>query len=127
MSVSDTLERKLEAAFELAYERVQDSPTCRALFSELGHDATEMLRRSRYVPANIMQEQRVCRRAVAFTGVGSPAVRLCRGFGRLALERAAMVVIHEALHTAGLPEWPLDPEAMTSAEINALVGRSCDL
>jgi hypothetical protein len=39
----------------------------------------------------------------------------------------AMALIHEALHHAGLPEYPQKREAMLSGEINNLVMRSCDL
>jgi hypothetical protein len=46
--------------------------------------------------------------------VGSPSTFVCRLFQRLGDERAAVVLIHEALHHAGLTEYPQDPEAMTS-------------
>ncbi len=126
-ALAPPIERKLDRAFELAIGRVRESPACGALFSELGRDGTIVLLNSRYYPAGLINEQKVCRRASAYTGVGSPAVRLCRSFGRLSVDRAAAVVIHEALHFAGLPEWPADPQAMTSAGINQLVESSCGL
>ena len=36
-----------------------------------------------------------------------------------------LVLIHEALHRAGLDEWPHDRSAMTSLAINTMVGESC--
>ena len=44
---------------------------------------------------------------------------------RLSDERAAMLVVHEALHHAGLSEKPLNRRCMTSLEINTLVGKKC--
>ncbi len=41
-------------------------------------------------------------------------------------ERVAMALIHEALHHAGLPEYPQKPKAMLSGEINNMVMASCD-
>ena len=63
----------------------------------------------------------------AFTEVGSSVTYLCRDFGRLAPEQAAIRLVHEALHHAGLPEAPADPTALASAEINELVARDCRL
>jgi len=45
----------------------------------------------------------------------------------LLTEQAAMVVIHEALHHAGLPERPHDKKAMTSGQINDMVREACGL
>ncbi|MCG6947754.1 MAG: hypothetical protein LJE93_02410 [Acidobacteria bacterium] len=42
-------------------------------------------------------------------------------------EQAAMVIIHEALHHAGLSEYPKDPDAMTSRAINGMVSEKCGL
>ena len=52
---------------------------------------------------------------------------LCRSFGRLAPRQAALRLVHEALHQAGLPEAPASPDALASAEINELVARDCRL
>jgi len=38
-----------------------------------------------------------------------------------------MVIIHEALHHAGLTEYPQDPNGMTSNQINGMVAEQCGL
>jgi hypothetical protein len=38
-----------------------------------------------------------------------------------------MVIVHEALHHAGLNEYPKDPDAMTSKQINGMVMKHCGL
>jgi hypothetical protein len=43
----------------------------------------------------------------------------------LSLDRAAMTVIHEALHHGGLREAPADPDAMNAREINTMVLHAC--
>ena len=45
--------------------------------------------------------------------------------GRPAAETAAVAVIHEALHHAGLTEAPHDRLAMTSIEITEMVEDAC--
>lgn len=54
-------------------------------------------------------------------------VHLCRRFENLTMNEAAMTLIHESLHVAGMPEYPPVPGAMTSAQINALVRQKCRL
>jgi hypothetical protein len=63
----------------------------------------------------------------AFTVVGSNWTGLCRDFSQLTDLEAAVVLLHEALHHAGVTEWPLDPDARRSSEISADVGRRCGL
>jgi hypothetical protein len=69
----------------------------------------------------------VCRRACAVTAVGKRPVKLCRHFAQLSDSHAAMIVIHEALHLAGLTEYPHDPDAMSGVAINRMVTEACDL
>ena len=79
-----------------------------------------------YAPkANV--ESRFGRRSYALTEVGGRVTWVCQGFAELTDHRAAMVVIHEALHYAGLTEAPLDPAGMRSPEINAMVEEACAL
>ncbi len=123
----DDVKARLEAGFELATKRVQEVPECRALFEGLGADALETLRTGLYFPINSHRKERaVCGSAVAFTNVGAAPTFLCRDFARLSDERAAMYVIHEALHHAGLTEKPHDQGAMTSREINSMVTTACN-
>ena len=117
---------KLEAAFDLALQRVREVPECGELFAKLGADGVEMLSTTLYFPiGSPTKEVEMCGTADAFTYVGEAPTFLCRKFYRLTVERAAMVVVHEALHHAGLTEWPSDPEGMKSIAINQVVSESC--
>jgi hypothetical protein len=125
MFSSDRATEKLCAAFDLAIVRVQEIPRCRGLFTELGTDGVEMLSSTLYIPAHPFDEQSLCQTAAAFTWVGGVHTRLCRRFSSLSVERAAMTLIHEALHHAGLTEQPMDPDGLTAREIDGMVGAAC--
>jgi hypothetical protein len=125
MFTSEKATEKLRAAFAVALERVREVPGCGALFAELGADGVEMLTTTIYMPTHPFDEQSLCRSAAAFTWVGGVHTRLCRRFSSLSEERAAMTLIHEALHHAGLTEKPMDPDGMTAREIDAMVGDAC--
>ncbi len=116
---------KLVTAFELAVARVQQVEECRALFTELGADPVLALATTLYEPAGPYKETTTCRRALAFTYVGAAPTRLCRRFGFLSDDEAGMVVVHEALHHAGLTERPADREAMSAGAINVMVRKAC--
>lgn len=120
--------RRLRLAHEMAVERVQSVPSCRALFERLGTDGTVYLARTLYFPASDSQRAGACGRgAIALTVRGNPQTRLCPVFETLRTEWAAVAVIHEALHFAGLGERPVDPNGMSSMEINRMVEASCGL
>jgi hypothetical protein len=70
-------------------------------------------------------EMRVCPSALAYTLVGGAPTWLCRRFARLSDERAAAILLHEALHHAGMDEWPHDPQAAPASAINELVEDAC--
>jgi hypothetical protein len=124
----DDMKARLQAGFDLALERVQKIPECSGLFEALSADALETLRTGLYFPINShRKEKAVCGRAVAYTNVGAAPTFLCRDFARLSNDRAAMYVIHEALHHAGLTEKPHDQGAMTSRAINTMVTNACKL
>jgi hypothetical protein len=116
---------KLGEAFAVAVERVQEIPQCGGLFVGLEADGVEMLTTTLYMPTHPFDEQSLCQSAAAFTWVGGVHTRLCRRFSSLSKERAAMTLIHEALHHAGLTEKPADPEAMTAREIDGMVSDAC--
>ncbi len=123
----EVVRARLEAGFAITVEKVQEVPECRALFEELGADALETLRTGLYLPiASHRKEKAVCRGAVAFTNVGAAATFVCRDFSQMTDERAAMYVVHEALHHAGLTEQPHNPGAMTSRAINRMVTDACN-
>jgi hypothetical protein len=125
MFTSEKLMEKLRAAFNTALERVQEIPECGALFAELNADGVEMLTTALYTPTHPFDEQSLCQSAAAFTWVGGVHTRLCRRFASLSEERAAMTLIHEALHHAGLTEEPMDPNGMTAREIDGMVSDAC--
>ncbi len=112
----------LTAAFKTAYRRTHELESCRGLFAGLVLDGASALSTSHYdLPA------RCQRRVGAVTGVRSHRIRLCPAFTTLSCNDRVAILIHEALHTAGLSEWPQDPEAPTSREITERVKRACSL
>jgi hypothetical protein len=124
-TVPSSVRSRLEASFELAARRLREVPRCRELFSDLGADGAAVLSDTLYYPAELRLEDRVCPRAHAYTVTGTAPTWVCRGFSRLSDERAAMVLLHEALHHAGLEESQDDPTRLTSHEINELVIEAC--
>lgn len=125
---SERVERQLRQGYALARDRLEESPSCRALFSELGADGLEVLHATVYLRPRHGFEREVCATgAPALTFVGARQTRLCDGFGSLSRPQAAMLLLHEALHHAGLDEWPHDPDGLKPFEINRLVARSCGL
>jgi hypothetical protein len=124
------LRRKLDGAFLVAALRLRDRAACRALFAGLEADGLARLGATRYRAADAAGSERVCRRAggvAAFTAIGNPVTTICPGFDHLDVKQAAVIVVHEALHFAGLPESPATRGAMNSTEINELVAERCGL
>ena len=96
------------------------------MFAALGADGIEVLNATSYFPvAYPVRRTKLCPRSPAHTVVGASATWLCPEFKRLPVERAALVLIHEALHQAGLTEYPSDRDATTSLAINKMVKRKC--
>jgi hypothetical protein len=119
--------RRLSAAFSAAVVRLRENADCRQLFETFGVEGAEMLAQTLYFRPTVRDEQRFCPGTSAFTSVGGRVTRVCRGFGRLPESRAVAVLIHEALHQAGMSEKPRDPLALDSAQINQLVIERCSL
>jgi hypothetical protein len=119
---------KLYESFGLASEKVAQLEPCRALFVRLGSEGADRLRQTLYYPPTPeVLSGRCDKGALAATMRGSSATLLCPAFGMLATRQAAAVLIHEALHFAGLPERPHDRAAMSSTEITNLVKSACGL
>jgi len=95
------------------------------MFFELGADGIEILGNTTFYVANTWSEVKICDRAVAFTKVGGRRTWLCRNFASLWDLDAAAVILHEALHQAGLGEWPLDRRGRKSRDITTDVRRRC--
>ena len=123
---SPEVKTKLQSAVRIAAKRIEDVEECGDLFANLGADGEEMLNTTLYFPvAANNRRDGICRQAAAYTKVGAKSTFICPEFSRLSDKRAAMFLVHEALHHAGLSEKPLDRRGMTSLEINTMVGRKC--
>jgi len=120
--------RQLSLAFHFAQEKIQVHPGCSALFRRFGVDGVEVLARVRFDAATFEKNVSVCKHGVAaYTAVGTGQIRLCPGFAVLSVPGAALILIHEALHSAGLSEKPADPNGLTPQQINRLVEVGCSL
>ena len=117
--------RKIELAVKLAVERLNDSPSCASLFSELGQDGAAVIRETLFYPASVLMERRICWRAYAYTQVGVRPTWICRRMWLLSVSRFALVILHEALHHAGLQEWPQTTTAHDSHSITGRVATAC--
>ena len=118
----------LRRAFGLAEKKIQKSDRCRVLFDGLEIDGVEALRRTFYEPAAIRSDVVHCQQgAVALTGLGGRRTRLCANFKLHSLRDQAGILIHEALHVAGMSEKPIDPDGMTPHQINQWVKKACGL
>lgn len=118
---------KLEAAFDIALDRVQMVGDCAGLFHELGADPLEILKTGLYFPTNVQREHVLCTRSMAQTIVGSAPTWICRNITAYPDEKIAAVLIHEALHHAGLPEDETGRTAKSSGSITRTVEKKCDL
>jgi hypothetical protein len=124
-SVPPTMRYQLANAYDTAIRVLRKEPSCRTLFQKLGADGEDVLARSRYSDAG---DNGYCQEGVkAFTNVGSTQIKLCRSFGELPTSSAAVLLLHEALHSGGLRESPAYPNALTAREINLAVSQGCSL
>jgi hypothetical protein len=126
--VAPAVREKLFQSFGLALQKVRALGSCSVLFELMGTDGAERLQRTLYYPPSPEVSARRCAKgALAATEVGSGVTWLCPAFGSVSSQRAAMTLIHEALHFAGLRERPQVPGAQSSAEINTMVRGACGL
>lgn len=123
--VPSRLRSALESGFGLAVQRLSNEPACRDLFTRLGADGVEMLSTTLYYQASLKMEKAVCSDALAYTVVGGAPTWVCQRFARLNERRAAAVLLHEALHHAGMDEWPHDLNGLAPAAIDDLVEKAC--
>jgi len=120
--------RRLSTSFALAVDRLDGRADCARLFADLEADGRRLLSLTLYrAPARESEAKRCRAGRAAFTVVGSPLTCVCPSFGRLSRHDGAMILIHEALHFAGLPESPATPAALDSRGINRLVKERCGL
>ena len=120
--------RNLFMGFSVAIDKVREIPSCSALFAPFATSGVEEMETSFYIAPSVGERRQLCVGGVtAFTQVGSRVTRLCPSFGDLDREAAALLLIHEALHSAGMPESPSTAGALTPSEINRLVRTACGL
>jgi hypothetical protein len=127
--MSDDNRQRLVSSFQVAVDRVQEVPECGDMFDTLGADGIDTITMIFFTPIGKREARTdICNGSVAYTYVGDgPTTWLCRKFSRLTDKEAATIIIHEALHHAGLTERPKDPKGMTSAGINRMVSKRCGL
>ena len=118
----------LRVGFRLAFERVRELPECAALFNGLELNGPTSLALTTYTAPQEAAERAVCERgAIAVTRAGQLRIRICPSLLNLAKEGVAAILIPEALHAAGLGEWPVDPDGPTSGDITRAVLEACAL
>ena len=125
MSSNDAFALKI--AYGRAIKRLEKIESCRDLFDGLDMDGLQALAGSQYRPVQTDEERAYCTRGVyAYTAVGHNRIMICRHFFHMQDARTKMaVLIHEALHTAGMGEAPGHPDCMTAEEITAMVEKAC--
>ena len=127
-ALSGGVRQAVERSFPLAHQRIGGYRACGRLFARLGADGTSRLAATSYHPATPEQQRRHCRGTThALTLIGESRVALCLSFGRLSRAEAALILIHEALHSAGQTEFPADPKAPDSVGITRMVMAGCGL
>ena len=119
----------VRSAQSIALDRLGKEEECRELFAERGADGARLLLEADYRVAQPGEAGGLCEQgASAFTGMTTGRTAFCQhSFLKLPAPRRAIVLLHEALHVAGMGQHPLHPGAMTAREINGVVARSCDL
>ena len=125
-ALPDRSVRNLRLGFSLALESVRSTAPCRTLFAPLAASGVKSLISTHYAAPADRDTARICVGGVAaFTTVGGRVTWLCPEFGNLHPRAAALTLIHEALHSAGMPESPATAGALTTLEINDLVEGAC--
>lgn len=118
----------VRVGFWIAFQRVHEIPGCAALFAGLDLDGPTALSSTVYSRPRHPAEKALCDAgALAVTRARRTEISLCLNLRNLTREGVAALLIHEALHTAGLGEWPVDPVGPTSGEITRSVLRACSL
>lgn len=125
--MADRFGSAIEGGVREALSALDREPACRAIFEELGRDGHAVIGMMTFILADARAEVKVCPGAQAFTVVGGSWVGVCRNFAFLNESEAAVVILHEGLHHAGLTEWPFDLRALKSWQISAMVRERCGL
>jgi len=116
----------LTRGFRLAMQQVQRRPECAALYESRGANGAVLLATTVYLMPSGRQAPALCLEGVAaYTTLERPVTFLCPAFAGLPRTLAATILLHEALHYAGMSEQPRDPNGLTPYQINALVSSAC--
>jgi hypothetical protein len=128
MPLTPTELQLLNQAKSTASNRLSTVTSCEQMFDALGANGAGVISATTYRDGASSSKCTSRPGAAAVTDVGGYTVFLCgTSFTRLSSNGAATIVIHEALHSAGMSENPPDPSAKTSAEISAMVQANCSL
>lgn len=111
-----------------ADNRLNTVANCEKMFGDLGANGANVIAAVTYRDGTGSRKCTDRPTAAAVTDVGGYTTLLCGlVFNRLSSTGAATIVIHEALHTAGMSENPPNPSAKTTQEINDMVQANCSL
>lgn len=114
----------LNQAHSLALDKVESVESCGDLFNGLNEtNGADMLHMTEY---REWESNDACNGSVAaFTHIGSREVYLCNLFFGLSRTVQAATLIHEALHSAGMPEDPPVAGALSTTQIQQMVNQQC--
>ena len=115
----------LAGALDWARKWLKEKPACAAMYNNLNlmrKDGLDILGKTSYIGGYSSK----CSGRDAYTGRYWSQVYLCQKFENLSTPRAAVTILHESLHTAGLQESPESgPGYMTNPEIDLFVTERC--
>jgi len=125
-ALGPALSANLTRGFRLALQQVQRRGECAGLFESRGANGAVLLATTVYLMPSGVKAPALCLQGVAaYTSLETPITFLCPAFSRLPRTTAATILLHEALHYAGMNEQPRDPGGLTPYQINALVASAC--
>jgi len=120
--------QRLNQGKSTANDRLSNNPDCAQMFTDLNANGANVIANTTYRDGTSTDKCQSSPDAGAWTEVSGSVVYLCGSqFTNQSVDEAAVIVIHEALHDAGLTENPPDTTAKTSAEISAMVRQKCGL
>jgi hypothetical protein len=119
----------IKAGMSLAVGRLLNLNSCKTMYTQLQlgqTDGISVILNTNYIDAS---SDPLCHQYpnAMWTNVGSATVSVCGGVPDLRNVDNAMLMLHEARHTAGQPESPGTPGAPSSADLSGFVRDRCDL
>jgi hypothetical protein len=119
----------VRTARSIALERIDRELECRDLFAARGADGARLLLDADYRVAQPGEAGGLCEEgATAFTGMTTRRTAICGdAFLKQTPHVRATILLHEALHAAGMGQHPHHPDGMTPRQIDAMLGKSCGL